>query len=337
MIRNAYILGRRQFYICSNVTSHIIVCFLPLNFNYVSSLVQPHYDQTRKAKRTYKEKPIEMQKDLKSKDATGRCQQSSMRQFENECHYFSQSLNIFVPIDHFNYNKTPSPTYLILVSFLLLLLALIVVWVISFGAGFIPFVFIFGARLINRHASNPERAWPSCASYTERLGMLKMYSKVGYSIFFYIPMVLITVLSTRIVYIIYLRKIQRREAMKKKHQMENSQEQKQQKKEKKAVLQLLLIVGSFAIGYLPHTAFHFVATTSKPKTQSDLHMQWWFGQLEYITLRISECLNPIFYNLSSPKMRHETMALIMKIGGKSNTPSKTSKPVCIRTLDQNTV
>ncbi|CAK8683581.1 unnamed protein product [Clavelina lepadiformis] len=90
-------------------------------------------------------------------------------------------------------------------------LALIVVWVSSFGAGFIPFAFIFGARLINRHASNPERAWPSCASYTERLGMLRMYSKVGYSIFFYIPMVLITVLSTRIVYIIYLRKIQRRE------------------------------------------------------------------------------------------------------------------------------
>ncbi|CAK8683580.1 unnamed protein product [Clavelina lepadiformis] len=132
-------------------------------------------------------------------------------------------------------------------------LALIVVWVVSFGAGFIPFSFIFGARLINRHASNPERTWASCIAYTERLGMLKMYSKVGYSIFFYLPMLLITVLSTRIVYIIYLRKIQRHEAMKKKHQKENSQEQKQQKKEKKAVLQLLLIVGSFALGYIPHT------------------------------------------------------------------------------------
>ncbi|CAK8683573.1 unnamed protein product [Clavelina lepadiformis] len=137
-------------------------------------------------------------------------------------------------------------------------LVLIVVWVVSFGAGFIPFSFIFGARLINRHASNPERTWPSCIAYTERLGMLKMYSKVGYSIFFYIPMLLITVLSTRIVYIIYLRKIQRHEAMKKKHQKENSQEQKQQKKEKKAVLQLLLIVGSFALGYIPHTDLRYL-------------------------------------------------------------------------------
>ncbi|XP_076805359.1 growth hormone secretagogue receptor type 1-like [Clavelina lepadiformis] len=192
---------------------------------------------------------------------------------------------------------------------------LLVVWMISVGVGVVPFVIMFGVREIDRRFYIPARSWPSCTVYEERVPMMLMYSKIGYSLFFYIPMILITVLSLKIAWFIYSRKRQRREAMKKKPQNENSNELKQQNKEKGAILQLFLIVGSFALGYIPHTAYHIYVNTILPWTNSEVYFQWWLGQIEYITLRVSECLNPVFYNLASPKIRKETKTTIKQICG----------------------
>ena len=38
---------------------------------------------------------------------------------------------------------------------------------------------------------------------------------------------------------------------------------------------------------------------------------YWFGMVEYFFLRFSECLNPIFYNLGSGKLRKYTIKFIV--------------------------
>ena len=45
---------------------------------------------------------------------------------------------------------------------------------------------------------------------------------------------------------------------------------------------------------------------------------YWFSVLEYLLLRISECLNPIFYNLGSNQMRRCTLNLLNKMIGRNN-------------------
>jgi len=41
---------------------------------------------------------------------------------------------------------------------------------------------------------------------------------------------------------------------------------------------------------------------------------YWFGMIEYLFLRFSECLNPLFYNFGSNKMRkHSIMFLKQKV------------------------
>lgn len=37
---------------------------------------------------------------------------------------------------------------------------------------------------------------------------------------------------------------------------------------------------------------------------------YWFSMIEYLCLRFSECLNPLFYNFGSPKMRRCTLRLL---------------------------
>ena len=45
---------------------------------------------------------------------------------------------------------------------------------------------------------------------------------------------------------------------------------------------------------------------------------YWFSVSEYILLRISECVNPIFYNLGSNQMRRCTLKLLNKMIGRKH-------------------
>ena len=47
---------------------------------------------------------------------------------------------------------------------------------------------------------------------------------------------------------------------------------------------------------------------------------YWFSVSEYLLLRISECLNPIFYNLGSNQMRRCTLKLLYKMFGIKHAP-----------------
>jgi len=45
--------------------------------------------------------------------------------------------------------------------------------------------------------------------------------------------------------------------------------------------------------------FHFYTTTVPKTTIDEKRLDWWMGSLTYVALRLSECLNPVFYNLAS--------------------------------------
>lgn len=52
------------------------------------------------------------------------------------------------------------------------------------------------------------------------------------------------------------------------------------------------------------------SSTDLPSTEYFRKLDYWFGMTEYMFLRLSECLNPIFYNFGSPKMRKCTFKLL---------------------------
>lgn len=58
-------------------------------------------------------------------------------------------------------------------------------------------------------------------------------------------------------------------------------------------------------GFMLKRTFTFIAyeiwdTSGAPATKQ---MDYWVGFSSYICLRLSECLNPVFYNIGSSKMR----------------------------------
>ena len=78
--------------------------------------------------------------------------------------------------------------------------------------------------------------------------------------------------------------------------------------ERNIFIQLSLIVVVFMFGYLPTTIYLVWTTTveSKPHPSFD----YWFGVVSYLFLRLSECLNPVMYNLGSNNIRRETKRLL---------------------------
>ena len=88
----------------------------------------------------------------------------------------------------------------------------------------------------------------------------------------------------------------------------NANVSKKNQDEKNIFTQLSLIVVVFMFGYLPFSIYTIwtTAITSKPDPSFD----YWFGVLSYLCLRISECLNPVMYNLGSQNIRRETKRLL---------------------------
>lgn len=83
----------------------------------------------------------------------------------------------------------------------------------------------------------------------------------------------------------------------------------------RACTQLTLISACFAFGYIPLTAYLFwSATVHIPYTcecaTCNVEMDYWFGVVSYITLRISECLNPVMYNIGCRNMREASYDFI---------------------------
>ncbi|XP_039269772.1 growth hormone secretagogue receptor type 1-like [Styela clava] len=194
-----------------------------------------------------------------------------------------------------------------------------IIWFITFNCGFIPRWIWYESKKRDRHASSVDAKWPSCTLNTDWLNEYRLYYKIAYPIFIYFPMAVIAVLSPAIA-IILMRQRQNRVwrkqasmSIKNKCPKMSKCEMKTQRRENHAILQLAFISGSFMFGYIPITAYTFYTTNVKHSKLAMKQMDWNFGMIAYILLRLSECLNPIFYNIASAKMRRETVAFLKKI------------------------
>ena len=83
-------------------------------------------------------------------------------------------------------------------------------------------------------------------------------------------------------------------------------------KDKRAFFQLILIIVAYSIGYIPTTVYQ-QWTTSVASSEEKAKIDYWFGVFSYLTLRLSECMNPLMYNLGSSILRKETLKLLHKI------------------------
>ena len=80
--------------------------------------------------------------------------------------------------------------------------------------------------------------------------------------------------------------------------------------ERNIFTQLSLIVFAFMIGYIPSSIYLVWTTaTSSSDTGVDGDVDYWFGVVSYLCLRLSECMNPVMYNLGSGKIRKATKEL----------------------------
>jgi len=83
--------------------------------------------------------------------------------------------------------------------------------------------------------------------------------------------------------------------------------------ERNIFTQLSLIVIAFMIGYIPVTVY-LVWTTATTHQKNDAtyygSIDYWFGVVSYLCLRLSECMNPVMYNLGSSNIRQATKKLL---------------------------
>nr|CAB3249004.1 growth hormone secretagogue receptor type 1-like [Phallusia mammillata] len=218
-------------------------------------------------------------------------------------------------------------------------MCILCIWILSVGCGFVPFSIWMSARKMNRFVLSQETGWPSCTISLYWFQQFKAYAVFGYAVFFYVPFALILVFSISVAVVMQLRRRQRSIGYATSIGVyPRGAEALRQRKEKQAIVQLMLIVGSFLIGYIPHTAYHIYATTTKAITHHDEVVHWWFGMSEYMLLRLSECLNPIFYNLASSSMRKETKSVLSRACRcrKSRDRDESSKQVKVFALTSST-
>ena len=83
--------------------------------------------------------------------------------------------------------------------------------------------------------------------------------------------------------------------------------------ERNIFTQLSLIVIAFMIGYIPVTVYLVWTTATSSADTTDGHVDYWFGVISYLCLRLSECMNPVMYNLGSSNIRSATKKLLFKM------------------------
>nr|XP_039256557.1 rhodopsin, GQ-coupled-like [Styela clava] len=191
-----------------------------------------------------------------------------------------------------------------------------VIWLSTFGSGFIPLWLWFGVKYPDRPANAHGTNWPDCTLHFVNIGEFKLYVKIAFTVFYYIPMVAISILSPAIAIFIIRKRRQRAQRRNPQGTIPNSRrnaseyERKKRRKENSAIIQLGVIVGSFMLGYIPNSVYSLYATAAPQSTLQEQIFHWHFGSVSYILLRLSECLNPIFYNVASSKMRKETILFL---------------------------
>ncbi|CAK8674398.1 unnamed protein product [Clavelina lepadiformis] len=185
------------------------------------------------------------------------------------------------------------------------------IWIVAFCIGFVPFSIWFGATKRDRTSPLPNSKWPSCTLHIEWLQEFKLFTLICYTLLFFLPISLVILLSIGIaIKVKALRK--NRTKLKGRGNDDTSAEKKRRNKENQILLQLALIIASFLLGYVPHSVFQFYTVRVPSLTHQHRVFDWWFGSFEYFALRFSECLNPIFYNIASRKMRQETKNLFKR-------------------------
>jgi len=104
----------------------------------------------------------------------------------------------------------------------------------------------------------------------------------------------------------------------------------QYSREKRIFTQLALIVIAFMIGYIPQSVYLLWTSTWEIKDDSpSCSLDYWFGVASYLCLRLSECMNPLMYNLGSSNMRHASKVFLRKFAcrfrkGESSTINQAS-------------
>ncbi|XP_078491732.1 type-1 angiotensin II receptor B-like [Ciona intestinalis] len=171
-------------------------------------------------------------------------------------------------------------------------------WLAGFAGGFMPSVFIFGAKKRDRTTLSPDARWPACTINFHYIEIYKLYQSITFPMFLYVPTVGVVVACFLIGFTV------------KSKALMASTDVSRARKEKQAVLQLTLIVVSFLFGYIPFTAYEFWSAQTHPNTEYYRVVDYWFGMIEYMFLRFSECMNPVFYNLGSEKVRRYTKTFL---------------------------
>nr|XP_039251132.1 melanin-concentrating hormone receptor 2-like [Styela clava] len=155
----------------------------------------------------------------------------------------------------------------------------------------------------------------SCSVYGPKSPTLRMFTYITWPLYFYLPTLIIVILTFVLVRILIKRRSLKQQAKKIDASI---------RKETGALVQLSFIVASFLIGYLPDFGYRLtMVITSLLGIKFYGRGPWLFSITSHVFVRISECLNPIFYNLGSSQMRKATKDLL----GIEDNKRSTSTPI----------
>ncbi|XP_077966430.1 somatostatin receptor type 2-like [Styela clava] len=162
----------------------------------------------------------------------------------------------------------------------------------------------------------------ACAIGDEWAPSAELYRAIAFPFVVYIPMVVI-ILCT-IFTIITLLKTSRTRKIRR-----HSSNSSTISNEKVATLQVSLILLSFFFGYGPFVVYTWIVLqkmTDGSKFSS--RENWLLAVWTFVALRISECVNPLFYNLSSSKLRRATKQFLRRgFTKRAVTPSPSIKTI----------
>ncbi|XP_039260580.2 somatostatin receptor type 2-like [Styela clava] len=151
----------------------------------------------------------------------------------------------------------------------------------------------------------------SCAIADEWASLAELYRSIAFPFVVYIPMIVI-ILCTIIIIITLLKRPRIRKSRIGRHSS-HSTSKSNMSNEKVATLQVSLILLSFFFGYGPFLGYSWIvlkkmAAGSKFSSREN----WLLAVWTFVALRISECVNPLFYNLSSSKLRRATKQFLRR-------------------------
>ncbi|XP_077974861.1 growth hormone secretagogue receptor type 1-like [Styela clava] len=187
------------------------------------------------------------------------------------------------------------PHHIKRISVLMAKIGVAFIWLETFGVSFVPYFYFMGVF----KGSHLDPNVMLCRGGGQTIIAFSQYVKYSYPIIFYAPMMLVVICSIALIYLMIRRKLS-------KEALGNGRETKD---ENFAILQLSLILLSFLIGYIPDVARRLFNTNNSLRTKSDLLIYI----IPIFILRFSECLNPVFYNISSSSIRNASVDLLKKL------------------------